>query len=54
MTPLDAFDTMLLMGLDDDAAAAKKLILDSLSFDRDFPVQVFEVTIRMFGGLITA
>jgi predicted alpha-1,2-mannosidase len=54
MTPLDAFDTMLLMGLDAEARDAKRLILDSLSFDRDFPVQVFEVTIRMLGGLNTA
>lgn len=54
MTPLDAFDTMLLMGLDSEATRAKALILDSLSFDRDFPVQVFEVTIRLLGGLNTA
>jgi mannosidase alpha-like ER degradation enhancer 2 len=54
MTPLDGFDTMLLMGLTDQAARAKRLILDSLSFDRDFPVQVFEVTIRELGGLISA
>jgi ER degradation enhancer, mannosidase alpha-like 2 len=54
MTPLDAFDTMLLMGLDSEATRAKTLVLDSLSFDRDFPVQVFEVTIRLLGGLITA
>jgi mannosidase alpha-like ER degradation enhancer 2 len=54
MTPLDGFDTMLLMGLTAEAAKAKALILDSLRFDRDFPVQVFEVTIRELGGLITA
>jgi Glycosyl hydrolase family 47 len=54
MTPLDGFDTMLLMGLTDEAARAKALILDSLRFDRDFPVQVFEVTIRELGGLISA
>jgi mannosidase alpha-like ER degradation enhancer 2 len=54
MTPVDGFDTMLLMGLTDEAARAKALILDSLNFDRDFPVQVFEVTIRLLGGLITA
>jgi len=54
MTPVDAFDTMLLMGLSDEAARAKKLILDSLNFDRDFPVQVFEITIRLLGGLISA
>ena len=54
MTPLDAFDTMRLMGLKAQAARAKRLILDSLSFDRNFKVQVFEVTIRELGGLLTA
>jgi mannosidase alpha-like ER degradation enhancer 2 len=54
MTPVDAFDTMVLMHLDSQAASAKTLIVDSLSFDRDFPVQVFEVTIRLLGGLISA
>jgi mannosidase alpha-like ER degradation enhancer 2 len=54
MTPVDAFDTMLLMGLDDEAAAAKAVILDSLSFDHDAEVQVFEVTIRLLGGLLSA
>ena len=54
MTPLDAYDTMLLMGLDIEAAEAKTLILQRISFDHDFSVQVFEVTIRLLGGLITA
>jgi len=54
MTPLDAFDTMLLMGLDAEAQRAKRLVLDSLSFDHDMTVQVFEITIRMLGGLISA
>ncbi len=54
MTPLDAFDTMLLMGLDREADEAKRLVLENLSFDHDLTVQVFEVTIRMLGGLISA
>jgi len=54
MTPVDAFDTMLLMGLDSSAARAKGLILSQLSFDHDFDVQVFEVTIRLLGGLLSA
>jgi mannosidase alpha-like ER degradation enhancer 2 len=54
MTPVDAFDTMLLMGLHREADEAKRLVLDNLSFDHDFTVQVFEVTIRMLGGLISA
>jgi mannosidase alpha-like ER degradation enhancer 2 len=54
MTPVDAFDTMLLMGLDGGAARAKELIAERLSFDQDFEVQVFEVTIRLLGGLLSA
>jgi predicted alpha-1,2-mannosidase len=54
MTPLDAFDTMVLMGLDDEAREAKRLVLDSLTFEHDFSVQVFEITIRVLGGLISA
>ncbi len=54
MTPVDAFDTMLLMGLTDEAADAKRLILERLSFDQDISVQVFEVTIRLLGGLLSA
>ncbi len=54
MTPVDAFDTMVLMGLRDEAAEAKRLILDSLSFDRDIEVQAFEITIRLLAGLLSA
>jgi predicted alpha-1,2-mannosidase len=54
MTPVDAFDTMKLMGLDSAAADAKQLILRNLSFDRDTSVEVFEVTIRLVGGLLSA
>src|SRR6187455_1796331 len=39
MTPVDALDTMILMGLDDEAAATKQYILDNLSFDKDIEVQ---------------
>ncbi|NIM51077.1 MAG: glycoside hydrolase family 47 [Gemmatimonadales bacterium] len=54
MTPLDAFDTMLLMGLDQEAEQAKQLVLENLSFDQDFFVQVFEITIRHLGGLLSS
>jgi hypothetical protein len=33
MTPVDALDTMLLMGLDDEARQARELIATRLSFD---------------------
>ncbi len=54
MTPVDAWDTMVLMGLDGAADSAKALILDHLSFDHDMPVQLFEVNIRLLGGLLSA
>jgi len=53
MTPVDAYDTMVLMGLTDEADEAKTLVLDSLSFDKDIEVQAFEVTIRLLGGLLS-
>ena len=54
MTPVDAFDTMLIMGLTEEAAETKKLILSTLSFDKDINVQAFEITIRLLGGLLSA
>ncbi len=54
MTPLDAFDTMLLMGLDREAAEAKRIVFERLSFDHDIDVQVFEIVIRLLGGLLSA
>jgi mannosidase alpha-like ER degradation enhancer 2 len=54
MTPVDALDTLLLVGLNDEAARAKGLILEKLSFDKDISVKNFEVTIRLLGGLLSA
>lgn len=54
MTAVDAFDTFLMLGLTKEANEAKELILSKLSFDVDNEVQVFEVTIRILAGLITA
>jgi glycosyl hydrolase family 47 len=52
MTPVDALDTLILMGLTEEAASAKALIVERLSFDRDTSVQNFEITIRLLGGLL--
>ena len=52
MTPVDAFDTMVLMGLEKEQKEAKELIFGGLDFDADMEVQVFEVTIRLLGGLL--
>ena len=53
MTAIDSLDTMIIMGMDDEAAATQKYILDNLSFDKDIEVQNFEITIRLLGGLLT-
>jgi mannosidase alpha-like ER degradation enhancer 2 len=54
MTPVDALDTMVLLGLDDQAKEARELIATKLSFDRDIYVKNFEVTIRLLGGLLSS
>jgi len=54
MTPLDAYDTLVIMGLDEEAARAKALVLERLTFDLDMTVQVFEITIRHLGALLAA
>jgi ER degradation enhancer, mannosidase alpha-like 2 len=54
MTPVDTLDTLLLMGLTEEADKAKALIIEKLSFDKDFEVKNFEITIRLLGGLLSA
>lgn len=53
MTPVDALDTLVLMGLDKEAARDRELIDSKLTFDRDMYVKVFEVNIRLLGGLLS-
>lgn len=54
MTPVDALDTMVLMGLKEEADTTREFIVANLSFDRDIYVQNFEITIRLLGGLLSA
>lgn len=54
MTPVDAFDTFIMLGLKKEAAEAKQLIFSQLNFDTDNEVQVFEITIRQLAALQTA
>ena len=54
MTPVDAFDTFTLLGLTTEAKETKGLILSKLDFNIDNDVQVFEITIRLLAGLLTA
>ncbi len=54
MTPVDALDTLLVMGLKEEAEKTKALVLEKLSFDKDISVKNFEITIRILGGLLSA
>src|SRR6476619_6155081 len=54
MTPVDALDTMFLLGLKDETTDTKNYIVTHLSFDKDIYVQNFEVTIRLLGGLLSS
>ena len=54
MTPVDALDTMILMGEKEEAKETREYIATHLSFDKDIDVQNFEITIRLLGGLLTA
>jgi mannosidase alpha-like ER degradation enhancer 2 len=54
MTPVDAYDTMILMDLTEEARETKELIFQKLDFDVDMDVQNFEVSIRILGGLLSA
>src|SRR5258707_5821630 len=54
MTPVDALDTMILMGLRDEANRTREYIVKNLSFDKNIDVQNFEITIRLLGGLLSS
>src|SRR6266571_3299845 len=54
MTPVDALDTMILMGLKKEADSTRAYIARNLSFDKNIEVQNFEITIRLLGGLLSS
>lgn len=53
MTALDALDTMILMGLNEEADKTREYVATHVSFDRDVYVKNFEFTIRFLGGLLS-
>jgi predicted alpha-1,2-mannosidase len=53
ITPVDSLDTLILMGLKDEADKDRELIATQLSFDKDIYVKNFEITIRLLGGLLS-
>lgn len=54
MTPVDALDTLTLMGLKPQADEARQLIDTRLNLDQDIYVKDFEITIRLLGSLLSS
>ena len=54
MTQVDALDTLILMGFKEEAERDREFVVRNLNFDKDLSVQVFEITIRHLGGLLSA
>ncbi|XP_010894407.2 ER degradation-enhancing alpha-mannosidase-like protein 1 isoform X2 [Esox lucius] len=54
LTLIDTLDTLLVLGNVSEFHRAVKLVIDTVSFDKDSTVQVFEANIRILGSLISA
>lgn len=52
ISPIDAFSTLHLMDLKDEAKEIERYVVDSLDFNKDIDVKIFEVNIRILGGLL--
>lgn len=54
LTLIDSLDMLAILGDRAEFARAVKLVIENVSFDRDVTVSVFESTIRVVGGLVSA
>ncbi|XP_063986512.1 endoplasmic reticulum mannosyl-oligosaccharide 1,2-alpha-mannosidase [Diachasmimorpha longicaudata] len=54
LTIVDSLDTMYIMGLKEEFAQARAWVEESLVFHTNRDVNLFEVTIRVLGGLLSA
>ncbi len=53
ISPIDAYSTLYLMGLDNEVKEIENYVIDSLNFDKDIDAKIFEVNIRILGGLLS-
>lgn len=53
ISPIDAYSTLVLMGMEKEAKRIEDYVVDSLDFDKDIDAKVFEVNIRILGGLLS-
>ena len=52
ISTIDAYSTLHLMGLSEETKRIERYVIDSLTFELDLDVKVFEVNIRILGGLL--
>lgn len=53
ISPIDAYSTLHLMGLTKHAKEIENYVIDSLNFNKDIDAKIFEVNIRILGGLLS-
>ncbi|GAV59696.1 Glyco_hydro_47 domain-containing protein [Cephalotus follicularis] len=53
-TLVDSLDTLFIMGLHEQFQRAREWVAKSLDFNKDYEASVFETTIRVVGGLLSA
>ncbi|KAL4272356.1 hypothetical protein GQ457_13G018780 [Hibiscus cannabinus] len=53
-TLIDALDTLYIMDLEEQFQKAREWVAMSLDFNKDYDASVFETTIRVVGGLLSA
>ncbi|MBI9038745.1 MAG: glycoside hydrolase family 47 protein [Bacteroidales bacterium] len=53
ISPIDAYSTLFIMGLLEESAEIEKYVIDSLDFNIDINAKIFEVNIRILGGLLS-
>ena len=53
ISPIDAYSTLYIMGLTDETDEIEQYVVDSLDFDINIDAKIFEVNIRILGGLLS-
>ncbi len=53
ISPIDAYSTLYMMGLKDECKEIEQYVIDSLDFNIDINAKIFEVNIRILGGLLS-
>jgi mannosidase alpha-like ER degradation enhancer 1/mannosidase alpha-like ER degradation enhancer 2 len=52
ISPIDAYSSLKLMGFDNEAKEIEEYVINELSWEKDIDAKIFEVNIRILGGLL--